>query len=217
MSHSNYWSELLKTPSMQCVVLQLMQQENTAIHLAKNLHQKNQHTYILCSQMAKFNALHQNHSHNIETFSSTRDLEEKMLSWLTRFSNGIVIHSAAVGDYEISDYSNQDRKISSNQSELIIKLRPAPKILPQLKKKAPLSKVISFKAASPDISIEEMIEIAKCNPKKQLRFGLCKSIGQTDQNIALVLAERVLKFERRTDAIEGLLSLVNSWMLLDNQ
>ena len=168
--------------------------------------------------MAKFNALHQNHSHNIEIFSSTRDLEEKMLSWLTRFSNGIVIHSAAVGDYEIGDASNQDKKISSNQSELILKLRPAPKILPQLKRSAPLSKVISFKAASPDISIEEMIEIAKMQfQKSNSDLVFANQIGQTHQNVALVLAERVLKFERRTDAIEGLLSLVNSWMLLDNQ
>ena len=79
-----------------------------------------------------------------------------MLSWLTKFPNGIVIHSAAVGDYEVNDDRNQNRKISSNQSELTIKLRPAPKILPQLKERAPLSKIISFKAASPDISIEDM-------------------------------------------------------------
>ena len=63
-----------------------------------------------------------------------------------------------------------------------------------------------------------MIEIAKMQlQRSNSDLVFANQIGQTHQNIALVLAERVLKFERRTDAIEGLLSLVNSWMLLDNQ
>ena len=62
-------------------------------------------------------------------YTSTRDLESKMKNWVTQNPNGVVIHSAAVGDYEVKD-AGLSQKIPSGQAEIQLTLRPAPKILP---------------------------------------------------------------------------------------
>ena len=193
---------------------------NTAITLAQRLCSVNKQTFLFCSQMAQYNALHRGYEHQTHTFSTTRDLQQKMHDWLYTYPTGIVIHSAAVGDYEVADeYMKELRKtkISSNQSELIIKLQPAPKILSGLKTLAPSSKIVSFKAAAPDISNDEMIQIAKGQlNKSNSDLVFANQIGQTHQHIALVSLDSVQNFVHRKEAIQRLFTLIQTWMLEDS-
>jgi len=92
-----------------------------------------------------------------ETFSSTRDLMARMKTWLDKNPKGWVIHSAAVGDYEATA---EDGKISSGLPELTIRLQAAPKIINHLKKWAPESKLVGFKAAGPGTTAEDLV--AEC-------------------------------------------------------
>ena len=190
---------------------------NTAIAIAMQLQLFEPELTLLCSPLGEYNAKSQGYTQNIHTFSSTRNLQQKMHDWLNIHPTGIVIHSAAVGDYEVANENNIHTKIASNQSELILTLQPAPKILSGLKSLAPRSKIISFKAASPDISFEQMIEIAKKqlqNSKSDIVFA--NQIGKTHQNIALVYPHTTKNISKRELAIQQIVNEVTNWMQQDN-
>ncbi|MFT5683640.1 MAG: phosphopantothenoylcysteine synthetase/decarboxylase, partial [Myxococcota bacterium] len=91
-----------------------------------------------------------------EEFISTRDLMARMERWVTAHPTGIVIHAAAVGDYEAAEGDGE--KIPSGQSELIIRLRPTPKILDRISDWSADAKIISFKAASPETTDARLVE-----------------------------------------------------------
>ena len=190
---------------------------NTAIAIALQLQIFEPQLTLLCSPLGEYNAKSQGYTQKINTFSSTRNLQKKMHDWLQKNPNGIVIHSAAVGDYEIANENNIHTKISSNQSELILKLQPAPKILSGLKLLAPQSKIISFKAASPDISYEQMIEIAKQQRQKSNSdIVFANQIGKTHQNIALIYPNTIQYISERELAIQQIVKNITDWMQEDN-
>ena len=190
---------------------------NTAIAIALQLQIFEPQLTLLCSPLGEYNAKSQGYTQKIHTFSSTRNLQKKMHDWLQKNPNGIVIHSAAVGDYEIANENNIHTKISSNQSELILKLQPAPKILSGLKLLAPQSKIISFKAASPDISYEQMIEIAKQQRQKSNSdIVFANQIGKTHQNIALIYPNTIQYISERELAIQQIVKNITDWMQEDN-
>ena len=64
----------------------------------------------------------------METFGSTRDLLTRMEAWLKQHPGALVVHAAAVGDYEVAP---RPGKIPSGQTVLQLELRPTPKILDQ--------------------------------------------------------------------------------------
>jgi phosphopantothenoylcysteine synthetase/decarboxylase len=100
------------------------------------------------------------HQHDLdlgmtEEFFGTRDLLTRMERVVPEVD--VVIHSAAVGDYE---WDATDAKIPSGLPEVTVKGRPAPKILDLVRGWNPGCVLVSFKACTPGTSDERMEEIA---------------------------------------------------------
>lgn len=93
-----------------------------------------------------------------EEFGSTRDLMARVEHHLRRHPDCAFVHSAAVGDYEAEPLAT---KIPSGRPEMLIRMRPAPKILDQVRGWAPDCFLVSFKAGSPELSLDELEAIAR--------------------------------------------------------
>ena len=133
-----------------------------------------------------------------------------MHSWIKTHPNGIVVHSAAVGDYECEQTSST--KISSQRNELLLKLVPAPKILSSLHNVSPKLCIVSFKAAAPHVSRKELLEIAQ----KQLdashsKMVFANRLGSTDKDIMLVFRDRNEDYAARSDGIQRLIDCLKTW------
>jgi phosphopantothenoylcysteine decarboxylase/phosphopantothenate--cysteine ligase len=106
----------------------------------------------------------------IYTYQSFTDLNIKLKSLVSKNEYGAVIHAAAVSDFSVSEISqnstnlqiSQDNKISSDK-ELIIKLKPNPKLLPQIKawSKAKDTVVVGFKFTSSENMNERKTAVEK--------------------------------------------------------
>ena len=138
-----------------------------------------------------------------DEFGSTRDLEARVRAWVQAHPGGLVVHAAAVGDYE-ADPSGS--KIPSGQAELLLRLRPAPKILDQIRGwGGPALRLVSFKAAAPETSAEQLVEIAR---KQAARTGsdlvFANVLGRLGADIALVDAASVRWLQTRQEALDTL-------------
>ena len=143
-------------------------------------------------------------------FGSTRHLQKLMHEWIEQNPAGIVIHSAAVGDYECEQISSN--KISSKQDSLILKLIPAPKILSGLQHLSKGLKIVSFKAASPNVSDDELRAIAqKQLEESQSAMVFANRLGSTDKDIIIVLKSGHRKYTKRSDAIQALIEQTTVW------
>ncbi len=137
-----------------------------------------------------------------EEFTSTRDLMARMERWITAHPRGVVIHSAAVGDYEAEPVAT---KIPSGSPELVIRLRPGPKIVDHVRGWAPDVFLVSFKAGAPGLTPEELEGIAR----RQLeRTGsdlvFANVLGALETTVLLVSARETTAFGKRADAIAAL-------------
>ena len=139
-------------------------------------------------------------------FSSTQDLHDKMKEWVHHHPQCIVVHSAAVGDYEALP---QTGKIPSGQQELVVRLRPTIKILDQIYGWSERARIVSFKAAPPKISQAELIQIAR---KQLLRthssLVFANILTQTNHHVQLVSQATAHAFAQRKDALQHLLSWI---------
>ena len=131
------------------------------------------------------------------------DLHNKIKSWVERNPNGIIIHSAAVGDYAPKE---QEGKITSGQESLSMKLYPTIKILDQIKIWDPNCLVVSFKAAAPNTLPQELTQIAQ-NQRRRSQSDLvfANVLTEIGQNIQLVSATETQKFADRQDGIDALI------------
>jgi len=79
-------------------------------------------------------------------FTDFRDLRERLGTLMGTDAWTGVVHAAAVGDYSVANPLT-DGKLSGDQSEMIIRLKPNPKLLPLIKELArdKTVKVIGFK------------------------------------------------------------------------
>jgi phosphopantothenoylcysteine synthetase/decarboxylase len=141
-----------------------------------------------------------------EEYGSTRDLGDRMERWARANPNGIVIHAAAVGDYELDvDPSQPPTKIPSGQSKLILTLRPTPKLLDQLHTWAPNLRVVSFKAAAPGTSESDLEGIARrqlFRSRSELVFA--NVLGALGDLVLLVGPHHSERFTDRSAAITRL-------------
>jgi phosphopantothenoylcysteine synthetase/decarboxylase len=157
--------------------------------------------HALCSPEA---ALRMPDSITTEIFSTTHDLMGRMKGWLIQHPNGVTIHSAAVGDYAV-DGHERDTKIVSGQPDLSLQLVPTPKILDHIREWAPSGQVVSFKAASPGVSLPELEVIAR---QQAVRSGsalvFANIIGETDGPVMLVDEHGYMPYTARTDGLNGL-------------
>jgi phosphopantothenoylcysteine decarboxylase / phosphopantothenate---cysteine ligase len=146
-------------------------------------------------------------------FTSTRDLESRMKSWVLQNPNGVVVHSSAVGDFEFSG-ATLDSKIPSGLDEINLKLTPTPKILPQIKAWSNSVSIISFKAAPPQTNQNDLEAIALNQCKRShSRWVFANVIGNTNHNVKLVSSAIVHSFERRSEAMDFLVNEIKTLVL----
>ena len=141
-----------------------------------------------------------------EIFGSTRDLLQRMRRWVLANPRGVVVHAAAVGDYEVEV---EEGKVESGRQEWLLRLRPAPKIANLLGDWSPHLRLATFKAAPPATSTEELVQMAR----RQLhRTGsgvvFANVLGKLGRDVALVEADRASVHGTRGEALEALLQWV---------
>lgn len=129
--------------------------------------------YYVCSK----NALRpSNKSVKIIEVVGTLDLKDKVESLLRNEKIDYFIHTMAVADYMV-DYVTtvdkmkksflnnsdmeviKDTKISSYENNLVLVLKPTPKIISLIKKESPLTYLVGFKLLD-SVSKKELIEVA---------------------------------------------------------
>jgi len=178
----------------------------TGVAVATALEAGGADTHLLASPEAALRAP----AHlSTDRYGSTRDLMARMKAWLTLHPDGVVVHSCAVGDYEVAA---SDHKIASNQDELVLRLTPTPKILDHLKRWAPDCRVVSFKAASPETTPERLVEIAQA---QRARTGsdlvFANVIGDLERSVWLV-DDAPTAFPDRGAAVATLIARVQAWL-----
>lgn len=129
--------------------------------------------YYVCSK----NALRPSNKRvNIIEVVGTMDLKDKVESLLKNEKIDYFIHTMAVADYMV-DYVTtvdkmkksflnnsdmeviKDTKISSYENNLVLVLKPTPKIISLIKKESPLTYLVGFKLLD-GVSKKELIEVA---------------------------------------------------------
>lgn len=116
---------------------------------------------------------------NKASFSSFNDLQTTLTQLLKVNTYDAVIHTAAVSDYSVE---KQDGKISSDQNEITLKLKKNPKLINEIKKLAPKTKLFGFKLTSGadeaviEQKVNSLFELAVCdfvvqNDWKQIEKG----------------------------------------------
>ncbi len=129
--------------------------------------------YYVCSK----NALRPNNTRvKIIEVAGTLDLKDKVESLLKNEKIDYFIHTMAVADYMV-DYVTtvdkmkksflnngdmeviKDTKISSYENNLVLVLKPTPKIISLIKKESPLTHLVGFKLLD-GVSKKELIEVA---------------------------------------------------------
>jgi phosphopantothenoylcysteine synthetase/decarboxylase len=139
---------------------------------------------------------------DIEEFTSTRDLLTRMKRWVHDHPTGVVIHAAAVGDYEAQDTAG---KIPSGQSELLLRLKPTPKILPLLKEWSREIRLVSFKAAPPGTLPPDLLGIARAQRDASgSQTVFANIIGCLDRGILVLHHEQEQWFDDRAKALSHL-------------
>ncbi len=138
-----------------------------------------------------------------EEYFGTRDLMGRMQAWIVAHPQGAVVHSAAVGDYELAEPLKE--KIPSGRPSITITLVPAPKIADQVRGWGLVGPFVTFKAAPPGTTDEDLVQIAS-RQRERVRCDLvfANVIGHTDRGVWLV-GEDAVRFERRDDAVEALI------------
>ena len=137
-------------------------------------------------------------------FTSTRDLEARMRAWVHAHPAGLVVHAAAVGDYELD--GDPSGKIPSGQPTLTLTLRPTPNILNQLAHWSPALTIVSFKAAPPGTPPDALHAIADAQ-RRRTRSALvfANALGALDTSATLVDATGPIHHPARADALQALL------------
>jgi phosphopantothenoylcysteine synthetase/decarboxylase len=175
---------------------------STGLRLAEDLSNSGSQVHLLGSPQACHAAPE---GLSTEVFGSTHDLLSRVRRWVNQNPGSLVIHSAAVGDYEAEA---SEGKIKSGADELVLRLRPTPKILDQISQWDPTCFLVSFKAAAPrtDLSLLETIGRSQLlRSKSTIVFG--NVIGALEAEVLLIREDSVEYFPSRE---EGLLALMQA-------
>ena len=146
---------------------------------------------------------------NGQEFSDTRDLLRRMKHWVQNNPAGVVVHAAAVGDYEVRDPAGS--KVSSQLGEWSLTLHATPKIADLVTQWDPKVFLVTFKAAGPDTGAEELVQTCRKQLRRtcsQMVFG--NVIGALGATSTLVDALGSEAFERREDALSALVARIRA-------
>lgn len=136
-------------------------------------------------------------------YGSTYDLLERMERWILASPDCVVIHAAAVGDYAASD--RVTTKIPSGQSELLVRLRPTPKILDRIRGWAPDCWLCSFKAAAPLTEEADLEHIARAQlQRSDSDLVFANVIGDLQSLVLLVREQQTDRYTDRAAAVHEL-------------
>lgn len=91
-------------------------------------------------------------------FVTFADLQQAVRSHVGSREYDAVIHAAAVSDYELA--ATNPGKISSEEAELVLRLRPTPKIVDEIRTLDPQITLVKFKLEA-GRTVEELLEIAR--------------------------------------------------------
>lgn len=145
-----------------------------------------------------------------EPFGSTRDLMARMEAWVLANPAGVVVHAAAVGDYEADPVQG---KIPSGQDELVLRLRPAPKIADRVRAWSDGVLLVTFKAGGPGTSGEELVRVARAQlVRTGSRLVFANVLGDLERTSTLVEAERAEHHPRREAALGALVDRLRAWV-----
>ena len=138
-----------------------------------------------------------------EEYFGTRDLMARMEAWIRAHSHGAVVHSSAVGDYELA--APLKEKIPSGLASMTLTLVPAPKIADQVRGWGLQGPYVTFKAAPPGTSDEDLVGIAS-RQRARVRCDrvFANVLGRTDVGVWLV-GDEAVRYERREDAVAALI------------
>ncbi len=136
-------------------------------------------------------------------YSSTDDLLDKLQTWVRAHPGGLVVHAAAVGDYAVAERSTG--KLPSGKAELVLRLRPTPKILDLIRDWDPTVHLVSFKAAAPGTSAPQLEEIARAQlTRTGSRLVFANVIGNLQSLVLLVERDSTTTHTDRGAALEDL-------------
>ncbi len=141
-----------------------------------------------------------------EEFGSTRDLMARMERHLRSRQGGVLVHSAAVGDYEADALAT---KIPSGQPEIVIRLRPGPKIVDHVRSWDPGVFLVSFKAGSPEWSDEKLLEVATAQlARTRSDLVFANRLRDLDHSCVIVASSGVERFPSRDIALSRLVERI---------
>lgn len=136
------------------------------------------------------------------TFGSTRDLMDKMEAWVRAHPGGVVVHAAAVGDYEALPDAG---KIPSGQDELVVRLRPTPKIIDHVLRWDRTCRLVGFKAAAPGSTPEQVRAVARKQiARTSAALVFANVIGALHTTCQLVEADTATAYASRDEALRAL-------------
>ncbi len=142
-------------------------------------------------------------------FGDTHDLMAKMKAWVALHPASAVVHACAVGDYELA--SPDKGKISSEMDELVLRLRPTPKIADHIKVWDPSVTLVTFKAAPPETLAEDLIHICRAQLERtRSDLVLGNVIGALSVTTTLVDEDGSEAFDDREAALRTLAALVRA-------
>jgi phosphopantothenoylcysteine decarboxylase/phosphopantothenate--cysteine ligase len=144
---------------------------------------------------------------DLEEFGSTKDLLVRMERWIKTNPTGVIVHAAAVGDYAVEDPSG---KIPSGQPELVLRLRPTPKILDRIHGWAPEARIVSFKAAPPETERDELVRLAEAQRVRTHSDIVFANVLEALDRVAIVDARGAEHFHERGPALEALLTRIRA-------
>ena len=141
-----------------------------------------------------------------QEYTSTRDLMAKMEADLRANPGGVLIHSAAVGDYEANA---SPTKVPSGQPELLLRLTPTPKIIDRVREWSPDIFLVSFKAGNPEWDEERLEAVARAQLTRTTSdLVFANRLGALETSCLLVSASTTTRFENRAGALRQLVERV---------
>lgn len=145
----------------------------------------------------------------LEEFMGTRDLMARVEAHLRARPDSVLIHSAAVGDYEME--APRADKIPSGADGIELRLVRAPKIVDRVREWAPGCFLVSFKAAPPSTDHDALERIARAQlARTGSDLVFANALGAIERDVLLVGRDGTRAFARREDAVSALLDAVRA-------
>jgi phosphopantothenoylcysteine decarboxylase/phosphopantothenate--cysteine ligase len=142
------------------------------------------------------------------SYGSTRDLLGRMEAWVRERPECVVVHASAVGDYEVDASGG---KIPSGQANLSLALQPAPKILDRIRGWSAGARIVSFKAAPPGSTVEQLARIADAQRRRtDSTLVFANTLGRLQADVVIQTAAGTTHHPTRAHALDALVEAIRA-------